>query len=346
MKKKNLIIITTLTVLILMISGFCISFAIKSNKTLDYTPGEFAANIKEITSKTKILDANYNHNQALDVVDFAKKQGMEIPPVLINFDTHSDIYLNANIFGKRITISTWINEFLAKNPQVNEVYWVMPKEEAKNPLLQILFAFSDYLLLMEQPTAMYGNSLKKIIPFKFIKTPLTKKAYKQTFLISSKGKMNEYADNKDYKLAKINFDNKNPALRKIKIITCTEDTLPDFKGRKVFLSIDADYISNSGFDTTANFINNKNKKQLAYTIFSMIKTIKEKNIRPEIINLTLSPEYLPREDHQDVIDFYNSIFEISKLPDAVQSYKYSIDEITIEDYELFRKNPIRYFIQN
>ncbi len=345
MKKKNLII--TIISLFVILIGICSIIAYcRWNYIPEYNPEEFVPNIKQITSNTKILDANINHNQAIDVINYAKSQGLKTPPILINIDTHSDIYLNLNTSNLEAEISDWINEYIAQNPEVKEIYWIMPREEAKNPFLQIEFGKNDRGYIRYN-TALYGNSLKKSAPFKFLKTPLTKKAYKQEFLFNPiSGKMNEVADESAYKKAKILFNIKNPNLRKITVITCTEDTLPDFKGKTVFLSIDADYFSNSGFDTTGNFINNKKKKQIAYSLFSLMKTLKEKNVRPEIINLTLSPEYVPVEDHQDIIDFYNRVFEITKLPDAVREYKYSIDKNTTEEYKLFRKNQILYFIRN
>lgn len=344
MSKKHLYIVLA-TILLLIFVLWIIKIA-ESNYIPEYNPNELNQNIKDITSDAKIIDANLNHNQALDVAEFAKNNNIEVPSVLINFDTHSDIYLNINSATVGIRISNWINELLVKNPQITEIYWVMPKEEAQHIGLRILFALSDKLVFpIFGPTALYGNSLQNISLLKFIMTPLTKEAYTQTFLINPFGKMNEYADNKTYKRAKINFDNQNPNLRKIKIITCTENTLPDFQGKKVFLSIDADYLSNSGFDTIINYKNTKNQKQLNYAIFSMVKTIKEKNIKPEIINLTLSPQYLPEDKHKYVIDFYNKIFEISKQKDALQNYKNQIDEDTLQEYKIFRKNKLLYFFQ-
>lgn len=345
MKKKNLII--TIISLFVIILGICSVIAYcRWSYIPDYNPEEFVPNIKQVTANAKIIDANLNHNQAIDVINFAKSQGLKTPPILINFDTHSDIYLNLNTTYLGAEISDWINEYLAQNPEVKEVYWVMPREEAKNPYLQFEFGTNDRRYIRYN-TALYGVSLKNSTPLKFLKTPLTKKLYKQEFLLNPEsGKMNEAVNEKYYKKAKINFNLKNPKLRKITVITCTEDTLPDFKGKNVFLSLDADYFSNSGFDTTGNFINNKNQKQIAYSIFSMMKTLKEKNVRPEIINLTLSPEYVPVEDHRNIIDFYNKIFDITKQPDAINDYQYSIDKGTTEEYKFFRKNQILYFIQN
>ncbi len=313
--------------------------------TTEFNEQEFEQNIKEITSNTKIIDANENHNQAIDVAEYAYSKNIYPGKILINFDTHSDAFINWNVLNHETEISNWINEYFAKFPEVEELYWVMPKEEALNLNLRLLFADNDYKNLENNPV-LYGNSLKKLNLLKFIFTPLTKQAYTQEFLIDpDTGMMNELVSNEDYKKLKIPFDTSNTKLKKIKIITCTEETLPDFDGKEVFLSIDADYISNSGFDTAANFINKKNKKEAKLALFNMIKTIKDKNIRPQVINLTLSPQYLPEELHQTVIDFFDKIFEVSKKSDALNSYKRQIDPYRVKEYERFLKNQILYFLE-
>ncbi len=55
-------------------------------------------------------------------------------------------------------------------------------------------------------------------------------------------------------------------------------------------------------------------------LHSLMKTIDKKNIRPEIISLTISPEYLPTMHHSKIIDFYERILIIAGLPDALLTY--------------------------
>lgn len=97
MNKKRI----TLTVIILCIILFFLAgilfFVTDYNAANDFNLDKFDKNIKEITAQTKVIDANLNHNQALDVADWAKSQGLQMPDVLINFDTHSDIYLNLDV---------------------------------------------------------------------------------------------------------------------------------------------------------------------------------------------------------------------------------------------------------
>ncbi len=276
--------------------------------------------IKEITKNTKIIDQNTDHNQALDVSEYAKSKGVKIPSILINFDTHSDIYLNAPILNwGQAGIENWINEYIAKNPEVDEIYWVMPTKEAANILLQILFTENN---IKELPggSPLYGNVIKdNINKTHFIFKPLYVEAYSQDFIIEpATGKMNEYIP--ELKISKI-FYKPEIKYKNVKVITCTKNTLPDFKDKKVFLSIDADYISNSGFDTTEEWKNIQNEYQMTRSLKSMLKTLKNKNIQPEIISLSLSPQYLPKKNHKFMENFFDYLIKTSGNEDMLKTYK-------------------------
>ncbi len=316
---KNIISI----IVILLVLSLGVTVYLLKPKEVQFNNLEFEQNIKEFTKNSKIIDANFDHNQALDVADFAISKGIKIPKILINFDTHSDITLNEDVVPLGADVDNWINEYLAIYPEADEVYWVIPKEEDDRIDLRMFFGENKSRDLPYN-TMFYGNSIKEDMRMKFLFTPLSKKSYTQEVLVDPKtGKLNEFAQN--LSITKVLF---NPEIKykKVKITTCTEETLPDFDGKEVFLSIDADYISNSGFDTPGKFINDKNYKQIEQALFKMVKTIKDKNIRPQVINLTLSPQYLPEDDHNQLIDFYNKIFRISGKQDAVSTYsrKYKI----------------------
>lgn len=300
MKKLLLIYFTLL--LILIIPAIYVITAI-ANET---------RNIKTISQNVKLIDGNNNHNQALDVIYLAKRKGIKIPETIINFDTHSDIFLNMEInasYGAHIY--DWINEYFAKNPEVKELYWVMPEKEVKNKLLSEIFVEKD---MENEFGILYGNSLKspQSINPDVDKTPLT-----QYFLINTKNSiMKEFIPEHDEKL----LTAKNSPYRKVKVITCTKKTLPDFKDKQVFLSIDFDYISNSGFDTIEDFKNNRTALGIKIEINKMLKTIVRKNICPQIISLTLSPYYVPKEDEMIVYNFIQKFIKQSGHPDELQEY--------------------------
>ncbi|MBQ8460184.1 hypothetical protein IJ541_08805 [bacterium] len=292
--------------------------------------------IREVTENTKLIDANTDHNQVLDVAEYAQKNGLEIPPILINFDTHSDMYLNYPVIKYGAAgVENWINEYLAKYPEVKELYWVMPKEEAHNLPLQTFFAEDcyDYIIM---GTGMYGNAMiKNMNLLKFVFNPLTRNAYTQNFVIDTKtGSLNEYI--KGNEINKILFP-KGRKYKKIKIITCTENTLPDMTGKRVFLSIDADYVSNSGFDTTDDFAIYKTPQGIDAGFYSIFKTLKNKNIKPEIISMSLSPQYLPKGHHNQVQNIFEYVIKISEHQDEILNYTRKYSEAQNHLSEIYNK---------
>ena len=330
---KKITIISTIFFIILLSATLIIIFFTQKKENID-----IHTIIEETFKNTKLIDANIDHNKALDVAEYAVKKGIDIPSILINFDTHSDTYVNYPVIKYGTAgVENWINEYLAKYPQVNEFYWVMPDEEAKNIPLQIFFAQDNYDLI-KIGTDLYGNSLKTDIPiFKFVFKPLTRKKYTQNFIINTKtGTFNEKI--KGLEINK-NLFPKNQPYKKIKVITCTKNTLPDFKGKKVFLSIDADYVSNSGFDTYHGFKIRKNSDGIDKGFVSILKTIKDKNIEPEIISMTLSPQYLPKEHHSQVENIFEYIIQTSGHYDEISEYKrnYNVPNKLMDIYDKFEK---------
>lgn len=272
------------------------------------------AKIREISKNLLIIDANSDHNQALDVVEYAQKLGIDIPKTIINFDTHSDLYVYKKINPKYgAHIYDWLNEYFAKNTDASEIYWVMPTEEALDSGMQDVFIEKDEAF----STPLQGNSQKNekdVNPF------VDKVPYFQYFVIDTKNSyMTEIVQKEDeFKL--LNQNPQKPRYKKIKVITCTKNTLPDFKNKNVILSIDADYISNSGYDTTNGFNTNKNEKEIKLALSELVSTIHKKHIRPKIITLTLSPKYVPEEDQMHLYDFFQKFIKYSNEEDALQEY--------------------------
>lgn len=321
-------IFTVILLLGLVITGIFVNLKPKQDYLLQAEPL-----IKKVTQNTKLIDLNTDHNQALDVSEFAKNHGIKAPEILVNFDTHSDIYLNYPVIAEGSAgVENWINELIAKNPELKEIYWVMPYEEAKDLNLQTLFAENDYHLIPRgKATPFYGNSMNPNIRWlHFVFKPLFKEPFSQEFLINTQtGRINEIPSDKklyDYLFTPINQH------KKVKIVTCTEKTLPDFEGKKVFLSIDADYTSNSGFDTAEKFSFIQSQKDIEKTFYSIFKTVNEKNMKPEIISLSLSPQYLPEFHHEYVATIFYYILRISGKEDIITTYtrKYDNDPNYLE----------------
>lgn len=272
--------------------------------------------IKMISSNLKIIDGNIDHNQVLDVAEYTQNNNIKLPEIIINIDTHSDLYVFSNLDFKNTDIYNWINEYIVKYPQVKEVYWVMPREEVLDLNMQ------EEFILEDKPnfeTALYGNSLQ---PAEQVNPNIHKTPFVQYFKIDTKNGWMEEVINPNEPL--------QPDFKMFKLVTCTEETLPDFKKKNVFLSFDADYISNSGYDTTLGFSNNRTAPEIKKATSKLLSTLRKKKVRPEIITLTLSPEYLPKEDQEQMFYFIQKFIKYSGKPDLLQEYTRSFDKPRIE----------------
>lgn len=264
--------------------------------------------IKSITKNLKLIDANKDHNQALDTIEHANKKHINIPNTIINFDTHSDVFLFQQIDKQKgAQVSNWLNEFFSKYPNAKELYWVMPKEEAIYPSLQEMFKQKDPI----EEIMLYGNSQKNS---KNVNPNVQQIPYVQYFIINTNtGYIKEIINPKD-------TPKKDPNYKIIKITTCTIDTLPNFKNKDIILSIDADYISNSGFDTQLFFTNNRDEANIEKEINKILNTLIKNNIKPTIISLTLSPIYVPDEDIDIILKFFKNFIKYSGQKDNIRLY--------------------------
>lgn len=314
MKLRRFIIIGLLVLVILAVIYSAFQF--------NFNKKDYAETVRNVTKNTKLADINLNHNQALDVMDYANSRKIESPDVLINFDTHSDVILNFPIVNLEMAgIESWIPELVAQNPSIKEIYWVMPDIEAQQLNLQVYLAGDDfYYIENNYPIILYGNSIKSEIHYwHFLKDPIHKKAYTQSFLINPKTEMmNEIPE--DNELYNRLFANKKD-FREVKITTCTLNTLPDLSGKKVFLSIDADYTSNSGFDTVEGFKFIKSKKEIYHTFNRIFKTLEAKNADIRIMSLTISPQYLPEHLHAYLEERFEEILLLANKMDVIDTYK-------------------------
>ncbi len=320
MKKTQQILISMIPLIIVLIIG--IFYTIFKTDILI---------IKDITKYSKIIDANKDHNQAIDVVELAQKKNITIPKTIINFDTHSDVYIAHYVVpGYGAQIADWINVLFAEFPEIEELYWVMPIEEISTISQKGSFVIKN---IETEHYPLFGNTQKEP---KYVNPNVDKIPYIQYFKLDrNTGRMTEFIS-KNAKEEFDNYNNKNPRYRKLKIITCTESSLPDFKNKNVILSIDGDYISNSGYDTGIDFENNRNPQEIKEALLKMLKTIQKCNIRPEIISLTLSPHYVPDEDKEQMLNFFKHFIFISGKKDPIQEYKRGFDVPTLNDNDPYK----------
>lgn len=306
----------TIILLMILIIAAIICTKKHTNNNLDITQ-----NVRQATKSVELIDINTDHNQVLDVAEYMKSHKIKIPSTLINFDTHSDIFLNSKpLKYKETSTASWINNFLAKYPEVNEIYWVLPLEAATNIGLNYIFSDND-LAYLDTPQPLYGNSTNPEISLThFVFKPLTQQAYTQELLVDeTTGMINENTD--DNKLINDLFGKEKSKLRTVKLVTCTEKTLPDLKDKDILLSIDADYTSNSGYDTIEDFSFVKTGAGVNATFYSIFKTLNQKHIQPRIITLSLSPQYLPEIHHRYVNEIFEHILYTANKQDVIEKYK-------------------------
>ena len=262
-----------------------------------YTPSiEDKNNLNNIFSETKFADNINNHNQALDSIEYAKSKDIKIPKILINFDSHSDIYIgnDSSIDSKQgANIANWVNECIA-DYDLTDVYWIIPEKMVNDKELKHII---NGKFQLKSDKINDSRPLIQNLELDNIKD-LNEGEFMQTFIVDRKdGKlihpnlseieMNEmlfgkneilveYTANKNTVLK--SFNNKKTVYQekledgrdrfaRVNIHFTTENTLADFKNKEVMTTIDMDYFSNSGIDTTSYYRDNKNEEELKYSIF-------------------------------------------------------------------------------
>ncbi len=257
-------------------------------------------NAKYIFSKS-ITNINTNHNQAIDVYNsvLAQFPGFkEKKPALINFDLHSDIYINFS--GNPQKHVNWINYLILKE-NIREIYWVIPDFIVENEKYKKNFeTIKTFELPYFRPTNADLNKLNE-------------------FTLYIDKELQEI-----HTLEKINFVNSkckkfdiNPLYSTegkelLKVYVCTAKSLPNLKNQYIFLSVDADYFCNNGFDTLNNISNIPSELQLRENFSKFINILKEKEITANLISLSKSPQYCPENLLKAVEKFFELIEENSQ----------------------------------
>ena len=266
---------------------------------------------------------------------YARKKHAISQHILINIDTHSDAYVYCPVFGELIkrddsaSSADWINYYIIHNPDVSEIYWVMPEDMLDNNfIIQKFVEKADELFM-----AVLGNCSKPPIS---VTANIWEQPLVQYFYVNKKEPIDfiEPANAEEDKKYK---NDKN--YRRIKFTTCTLLSLPKFNKEQNFvLSIDFDYFSNSGYDTVGNFQSDKNEKEIKALFDSVLKTLIKKNVYPGIISLTLSPVYVPKNDTSTMKNIANEFIKHSGKKDAIKYYKHKWHEREISKFLLRKQN--------
>lgn len=215
----------------------------------------------------------------LDAATSAIQEKPNEPTVLFNFDSHSDMWAGAVDKGQE-SIAQWVNGVLRDNPNINEVYWVIPQDFKDNPELSKHY-FENTNPANHDHVFVYAKNDMKL------------------FLDRQSGNLHmsrpeDFSDEK---------------YREVELHKRTLDELPDFQGRRTAVSIDLDFFDNRGYDTAfSGSVNYSGEEGFA----KFVQTLKDKNVRPDFTTVSASPEYVRDEHMRDLLRFSTMVAEASE----------------------------------
>ena len=253
--------------------------------------------------KNSYIEINTNHNEALEVFENYIKKSEPRIPLLVNFDTHSDVYINNK--NNIATIANWVN-FCFKNFGVTEFYWIIPNYIIEN---------SEYRKIYEQKTNLINGPLHSFDNIDINLNTVTKEqllydnntneliSINKLSLINKKCKMFNMPD----------IEKQLTHLIPIDINILTISNLNILSGKEILLSIDADYFCNSGFDTVDR-INNKDitEEELTENINLLLDKLSESEVKPCAVSLTYSPIYIQKKYYKNIEHFFNAVKNAGK----------------------------------
>ncbi len=254
--------------------------------------------------RNSYTEVNKNHDEAVIAFEnFCNIHSRNIP-VMVNYDTHSDVYLNSKQIS--VNIANWVN-FCCAKLGVIEYYWIIPHYIIQNPKFKRIFETNDKL---QQETFQQGamrafGSLNDVL--------------KENFLLNK-----ETAEFITVK--KINFINEKNKKFNLPLITSEEegfvpvslyivpfDKISVLKNKEIALSIDADSFCNSGHDTIGA-INNADisSSDIKNEFELFISALYENNVKIAAASLTRSPAYFPSKFENELNEFFDMVKSASK----------------------------------
>ncbi|MDR2409359.1 MAG: hypothetical protein LBE13_14765 [Bacteroidales bacterium] len=251
-----------------------------------YMPSRLDIKNAEIFRRALFASMNLEHNQALDVLYAAKEMGINLPRKLLNIDSHSDIYINKD--SLQPTVGTWVNEAVRKY-DLKDVYWVMSKEIAQKEVVR------QRMVNPAPCREQKARPLEHSLGVRADEWP--NKIFTQALIIDkATGAIfpAEYGSNPAALESKL--ENSNHRYEFVNVHFCTEYTIPDFDGEEVILSIDADALSLSGFDTTDHLEINRETGEIKQAFSVLLQKLADCHAAFTVIDLTFSIGYLPLSD--------------------------------------------------
>lgn len=262
----------------------------------------YFSTLQDVFGNSRYFDLVRNHNQVIstegggtiaqlsapvpapggETIEAARRAIQEdpnAPTVLLNFDSHSDMYAGSARPNEE-SIAQWVNSVIATNPNVNEVYWVLPQDFRDNP------EYNAEYINHQGPQ----DSQDRV----FVQSPRD---------------VTLYFNPADRSLSTTRPADYSPEkYRQIELHKRTIDELPNFQGQRTAVSIDLDYFDNRGYDTSYGAeVNYRGEEGFA----RFADGLRDANIRPVFTTVSASPEYV-REGHmRDLLGFSTLVAEAS-----------------------------------
>jgi len=262
------------------------------NKYIQYKQGiPIDTTLARMNPKKRPVVLNVEHNEVRFIIHEAVNKHLikDTPITLVNFDTHSDIYIDTH---EHNSIADWINstiyDFEDKKYFVKEVYWVIPDQILFNPEASEVY-FKQYDLkglqaLLGQPSELVCKSRNNLGKIGCMTQRFLCDQHRRTLQKIDQSKRNSFPS---YHYA---------GTREILVHYCSLEYLMNrglARRENVIVSVDADYFCNAGFDTSYNIAFVPQSHKLYNNILETFTKIWS-GLSPDLVTLTLSPEYLPK----------------------------------------------------
>lgn len=249
--------------------------------------------------KNSYTEINKNHDEAVRAFEnFCNINNRKIP-VMINYDTHSDVYLNSKQISENI--ANWVN-FCFSRLGVIDYYWIIPHYIICDSVFKKTFENNEKL---QQETFQSGamrafGNLDDVVNEKFLLNKETSELItaKKLDIINEK--------NKKFGLTTINALDEGFIPVSLHIVPFNKISI--LENKEIALSIDGDSFCNSGHDTIGA-INNVNitSQELKKEFELFINELYVNKIKILTTSLTRSPAYFPPKFEKELNEFYEQI---------------------------------------
>jgi hypothetical protein len=263
------------------------------------TPVQWEDTVKQWAELMRGSEANDlfpHNNQVLDFLDALiadRKLAAGEKLTIIHFDTHSDlwVYPDPSAYALNQDLSDFLDTVVLKGI-ATEIYWVLPDWTREDRYAKTFWAEK-----MPNEAGPYAEG------------PQTLKIF---------------VDRNADALYFGSPPRTAPDLPMVRYHKVLLSELPDFTGRdNIYLEIDGDYFSNTGFDTNLQGRTNPDRGQMVATFATAATTLARLGVKPRFTSWSSSPNYTAPEDELDQEFFFLSVLDRLQAKDYLSGYAHS-----------------------